>query len=195
MKDGSWSPPCALGLAGVGWGFLVGGAIKEIMIFIFDDSTMEGMCGDAGLRLGGQLNLTLGPFGRNYEGGIGISNKGAVGTFSVAFSKGAFLGASIEGATLGPRSAVNDGFYGQTTRPGNIINGEFPMPVDKPTLIQGVYDKLNKLAEGEIHTPTAEEVKTKEQAAASAKKASEAVAATDASVQKVDAFAEAAKGR
>jgi lipid-binding SYLF domain-containing protein len=192
-EDGTWSPPCALGLAGVGWGFLVGGAIKDIMIFIFDDNTMEGMCGDTGVRLGGQLNLTLGPFGRNYEGGIGISNKGAAGTFSVAFSKGAFLGASIEGAVLGPRSAVNDGFYGQTTTARSVVNGDVTMPADKPTLIQGVYDKLTKLAEGQTYTPTAKEAQTKEQAAAAAQKASEAVAAADSSVQKVDAAAEAAK--
>jgi lipid-binding SYLF domain-containing protein len=192
MKDDTWSPPCALGLGGVGWGFLIGGAIKEIMIFIFDDNTMEGMCGDAGVRLGGQLNLTLGPFGRNYEAGLGVSNKGAVGTFSVAFSKGAFLGASVEGAMLGPRSGVNDGFYGQSTTPRSVINGEVTMP-NKPTLIQGVYDKLTKLAEGESYTPTPEETQTTKQAAAAAQKASEQVAAADLSVQKVDAAAEAAK--
>jgi lipid-binding SYLF domain-containing protein len=191
--DGSWSPPCAMGLAGVGWGFLVGGAIKDIMIFIFDQHTMDGMCGDAGVRLGGQLNLTLGPFGRNYEGGIGVSNKGAVGTFSVAFSKGAFLGASVEGATLGPRSGVNNSFYGKTTTPYSVINGEVALPSSKPTLIEGVYDKLTKLAEGQTYTPTAKESHTKEQAAAAAQKASEAVAAADSSVQKVDAAAEAAK--
>ena len=46
-----------MGLAGVGWGFLVGGAIKEIMIFIFDDNTLQGMTGDVGVRIGGQLNV------------------------------------------------------------------------------------------------------------------------------------------
>ena len=192
--DGSgWSPPCAMGLTGVGWGFLVGGAIKEIMIFIFDQNTMTGMCGDAGVRLGGQLNLTLGPFGRNYEGGVGVSNTGAVGTFSIAFSKGAFLGASVEGAALGPRSNVNNHFYGQTTTPQSVINDEVTMPTDKPTLIQGVYDKLAKLSEGESYTPTAEDAKVKDQAAASAQKASDAIAAVDVTVQKVDAAAEAAK--
>jgi lipid-binding SYLF domain-containing protein len=193
--DGSWSPPCALGLAGVGWGFLIGGAIKEILIFIFDQNTMDSMCGDAGVRIGGQLNLTLGPFGRNYEGGIGISNKGAVGTFSVAFSKGAFIGASIEGATLGPRTAVNNSFYGKSTTPESVINGGVTIPSFHPSLIQNVYEKLTKLAEGQSYTPTAAEAQTKEKAAAAAQKASDAVAAGDLSVQKVDAVAEAAKER
>jgi predicted alternative tryptophan synthase beta-subunit len=64
---------------------------------------------------------------------------------------------------------------------------------NKPTLIQGVYDKLTKLAEGESYTPTPEEAHTTKQAAAAAQKASEQVAAADLSVQKVNAAAEAAK--
>jgi lipid-binding SYLF domain-containing protein len=80
--DASWSAPSAMGLAGVGWGFLVGAAMKDIVLFIFDKNSLEGMCGETGVCIGGQLNLTLGPMERNFEGGIGISNKGAVGTYS-----------------------------------------------------------------------------------------------------------------
>lgn len=188
-----WSTPCAMGLAGIGWGFLVGAAIKEIMIFIFDENTMEGMCGDTGVRLGGQLNLALGNFGRSYEAGIGISNKGAVGTFSVAFSKGAFLGASVEGAMLGPRSGVNDIFYGKTTTPGSVVGGDVQMPSDKPSLIQGVYDKLSKLSEGQTYTLTDDEAKQKEAAAATAQKASDEVNTTLPNIERVDANIEAAK--
>lgn len=147
MEDGRWSPPCAMGFSGVGWGFLVGAAQKEIIVFIFDKNSMEGMQGETGIRIGGQINLTLGPFGRNYEDGIGISNKGALATASVALTKGAFLGLSIEGAFVGPREGVNDQFYGQVTSTRGIGNGEVRMPDDKPTLINEVYEKLNKLQE------------------------------------------------
>lgn len=30
-KDGSWTPPCAVGLAGVGWGLLAGGSVKDVV--------------------------------------------------------------------------------------------------------------------------------------------------------------------
>ena len=187
--------PCAMALAGVGWGFLVGGAVKEIMIFIFDERSMAAMCGDAGARIGGQLNFTIGPWGRNYEAGVGISNKGAAGTFSVAFSKGAFVAMSVEGALVGPRGNANDAFYGQAgTSPVNIISGNVPIPADKPSMIQGVYEKLNKLAEGVTYVPTDADLSKKTEAAKLAQSASDAVAAQNPdAVQKVDAAAEAAK--
>jgi hypothetical protein len=137
---------------------------------------------------------SLGPFGRNYEAGIGISNKGASGTFSVAFSKGAFLGFAVEGAALGPRSGVNDSFYGTTTTPPSVLTGGVTMPADKPTMIQGVYAKLTKLAEGQTYTPTADEAAAKASLAASAQQASE-VANQAADVVKVDAAAEAQAGK
>jgi lipid-binding SYLF domain-containing protein len=191
--DGSWSAPSAMGLAGVGWGFLVGGAMKDIVLFIFDKNSLEGMCGETGVRLGGQLNLTLGPMGRNYEGGIGISNKGAVGTYSVAYSKGAFLGLSVEGAMLGARSGVNDSFYGKVTTPTSILAGDVSMPTGRPTLIQNVYDKLVKLSEGQTYTPTPEEVQETEAAAEVAQKTSDEIAKSDPNVVKVDAAVEAEK--
>lgn len=142
LEDGSWSPPCAMGFSGMGWGFLAGAAQKEIIVFIFDKNSMEGMLGETGIRIGGQINLTLGPFGRNYEDGIGISNKGALYTGSVAFSKGAFAGLSIEGAFVGPREGVNDNFYGEVTTTRGIVNGQVEMPSNKPTVINEVYEKL-----------------------------------------------------
>mmetsp|Transcript_69682 Transcript_69682/g.105250 ORF Transcript_69682/g.105250 Transcript_69682/m.105250 type:complete len:260 (-) Transcript_69682:82-861(-) len=194
-EDGSWSKPCAMGLAGVGWGFLVGAAAKDIMVFIFDQNSLNGMLGDAGARIGGQLNLTLGPFGRNYEGGIGISTSGATGTFSIAFSKGAFISLSVEGAVISPRGTANDGFYGKVTTPNSIImQDDVELPAGRPTLIQSVYDSLAKLQEGETYVPTEEEVAQKEAAASAAQKASEEVAKSDpASVQKINIEEEAKK--
>jgi len=192
--DGGWSPPSAVGLGGMGWGFLVGGAVKDIMIFIFDENSMDGMLGEAGIKIGGQINLTLGPFGRNYAGDIGISNKGASGTFSVAFSKGAFLSLSIEGAVVSAREGVNDNFYGKTTRPQEIVNGEVTLPEDKPTLIDKVYEKLAKLAEGNVHEPTEEETLANQVAAKVAQEKSEQLAQADPSgVMKVNAAEEAEK--
>ena len=69
-----------------------------------------------------------GSFGRNYEGGAGASNTGAVGAFSIACSNNAFLGASVEGAALGLCSNVNNHFYRKTTTPQSVINDEVTMP-------------------------------------------------------------------
>ena len=93
----SWSPPVAMGLTGVGWGFLVGGQIKETITFVFDEMSLDGMLGDVGVKFGAQAALTAGPFGRTYDVSLGLSNKGAAGTVTVALSKGLFGGLNVEG--------------------------------------------------------------------------------------------------
>jgi lipid-binding SYLF domain-containing protein len=163
--DGSWSKPCAMGLGGVGWGVVFGGAVKDVMIFILDENSMKGMMGVTGLRVGGQLNLTPGPFGRNYDAGIGVSNKGAMGTVSVAFSQGLLMSISLQGAIVGVRGGANERFYGAVTNPHSIIEtDDVCFPEDKPTLIDSVYEKLEMLAKEE----TADQIDQQEVAKATA---------------------------
>jgi len=51
-----WSAPVACGLTGVGWGMLVGGSIKDLMIFVFDEATVDKIGFDkTGLELGAQV--------------------------------------------------------------------------------------------------------------------------------------------
>lgn len=97
--DGSWSPPCAMGLTGVGWGFIAGGQIKETITFFFDESSLNTALGDVGVRLGAQGGVSLFQWGRNYDAGVSLSNTGASGTFTTSFSKGVFGGLSVEGVS------------------------------------------------------------------------------------------------
>ena len=71
------------------------------------------------------------------------------------------------------------------------MSGNVPIPADKPSLIQGVYDKLNKLAEGVTYVPTDADLSKKAEAAKFAQSASDAVAAQNpGAVQEIDAAAE-----
>jgi lipid-binding SYLF domain-containing protein len=188
----TWSTPCAVGLTGVGWGFLVGGSLKDLMIFIYNTNTLGGVSGDSGLKLGGQAELTLGPFGRSGQVHLDLSGQGAGATVAVAFSKGAFMGLSVEGSVVGPRHAVNETFYGMACHPGDILADKVKIPDGKVTLIQEVYDKLKKLSTGETHEPDAKEQQKKVAAKVAADKA--AVSGNVASgVVQVDAKVEAAK--
>ena len=55
-SDDSWSAPVACGMTGVGWGLLVGGSVKDIMVFIFDEDTLNKIGFDkVGLKLGAQV--------------------------------------------------------------------------------------------------------------------------------------------
>ena len=56
--DGTWSPPSALGLGGVGCGLVVGAEIEDIVICVmwWDNTTMEALAGDRQIKFGGQVS-------------------------------------------------------------------------------------------------------------------------------------------
>jgi lipid-binding SYLF domain-containing protein len=139
-----WSPPVACGLTGVGWGFLVGGSVKDLMVFVMDEGTLNTLtCSTNGLKLGAQAEVTLGPLGRTYASELSVSAGGLGSTVAIAFSKGAFLGLSVKGAVLGIRHAQNAVFYGRDVTPDEIMNGDAViLPSHKVTLLDEIYAKL-----------------------------------------------------
>lgn len=161
------------------------------MIFLFDDATVSSVAGDAGIKFGGQGEITLGPLGRNAELALNLSNKGVGSSVSVSFSKGLFGGISIEGAVVGPRSAVNETFYGKTVSPLQILY-EDSVTVPEGSLMPDIYAKLDKLMKGSTHTLSEEEAARIEAARVEAEQAGEEASKSD-DVVKIDAKAEAEK--
>ena len=94
--------------------------------------------------------MTLGPFGRTGKVDLELSGKGFSPTITIAYSKGAYLGAQIAGAVVGARHAANSTFYGKPTEectPLMIMGGKVEIPTDKETKLADVHEKLNKLVE------------------------------------------------
>ena len=195
-EDGNkWSLPTACGLGGIGWGLLVGASVKDLIVFIMDETKMNAIAFDKiGLKVGGQVETTLGPLGRSANMDMTVSKKGVGSTISFAYSKGAFLGMSIEGAIVGARHAVNKKFYGKEVTAKDIFEGKVELPADKVTLLNDVYDQLEKLSSGTSAAPENEE--KKQAAAAIAHQASaELNEELAADISYVDAEVEAAKER
>lgn len=146
--NGKWSAPCAVGLGGMGWGFLIGASVKDMMIFLFDDSAVAALTGDAGIKFGGQGEITLGPWGRTAEVALNLSNKGVGGSATVAFTDGLFGALSLEGSIVGPRSATNRSFYGKDVSPKQIMYEMDASSIPEGNLMYAVYDKLEMLSGG-----------------------------------------------
>jgi lipid-binding SYLF domain-containing protein len=151
---GKWSYPVACGLGGLGWGFLVGGSVKDLIVFIFDPDTLHSLAYDKmGFKVGGQLEATIGTTGRSTNMDFTVSEQGFGNTISYAFSKGAFLGMSVEGAVIGARHKVNQTFYNRTSiTPDEIFLGGFDLPANVDTQLQDVYTKLELLNAGATAT-------------------------------------------
>eukprot|EP00529_Nitzschia_sp_RCC80_P028665 CAMPEP_0113494430 /NCGR_PEP_ID=MMETSP0014_2-20120614/29102_1 /TAXON_ID=2857 /ORGANISM="Nitzschia sp." /LENGTH=265 /DNA_ID=CAMNT_0000388321 /DNA_START=87 /DNA_END=884 /DNA_ORIENTATION=+ /assembly_acc=CAM_ASM_000159 len=192
--DGSWSNPVAVGMTGVGFGFLVGANLKDIIVFFPDDESIQ-TCFKSGVELSAQSNITA-VVGREFEGAMGVSGSGTSAVVSIAYSKGAFIGASMQGAVVGPRHKANEIFYGQPADPVAIMDGKIPIPTEKEntTLLSDVKTKLTKCANGESEVPGAAEEQKNESALQHAEQASEAIGSIHAEeVTHVDIEAEAKK--
>lgn len=191
--DGSWSPPCAVGITGIGFGLLVGASVKDVVMFLMDEETLESVTSEKGLTVGSQVELTVG-LGRTAKGDMDLTGRGVGMPISIAFTKGAFAGFNLEGAVLGARHKVNESFYekSRVTPRDILVGGEVEMPEGKITLIKEVCEKLNKLSEGATEEPDAAAQEKKSIAHSQAEKASESMHG-DPDVVEVDAATEAAK--
>jgi lipid-binding SYLF domain-containing protein len=148
---GKWSYPVACGLGGLGWGFLIGGSVKDLIIFILDTDTLHAMAFDkAGVKVGSQLEATIGTLGLSTSMDFVVSGKGRGKMVSYAFSKGAFLGISVEGAVIGARHKINQSFYNRgSITSEEIFRGDFDLPTTvSGTKLQDVYAKLDLLTSG-----------------------------------------------
>ena len=174
QETGEWSPPSAMGLAGVGWGFIMGASMKDVVYLIYDPETMKAMSGDMGVKLGTQVEASAGTWGRTAETSFNLSNKGVGANIALSYSKGLFGGLSIEGALCNPRTAVNEKFYGKSVTPKAILFEKDSVKVPEDTLMPEVYDKLKRLCNKEgIYEITDAEKKKAEAARERAEKEGE----------------------
>jgi Las17-binding protein actin regulator len=147
-----------------------------------------------GAKLGSQFEATVGPFGRAGFADFELSKDGWGPTFTLAYSKGAFAGIAVQGAAVGAREFVNNKFYSAVVSPKDIVDGNVTVPADKVTMLQEVYDKLNKCLEGTTAETTSDEEEKKKAAHDAAVKEHEEMATAYADeVVQVDAAQEAAK--
>ena len=177
----SWSHPVACGLAGVGVGLQIGAAHKDVIIFLPDEASVQTLF-SKGVTMGAHSDVTIG-VGREFEGGVGASGSGMSAILSMAYTKGAFIGATIEGALISPRRGANEAFYGPGNgSPEDIIEGKVAFPTHKVTMIEELVDKLQKLSQGLSEKIGEAEKKKAEEAAAEAEKAGAVVKATDSDI-------------
>lgn len=196
--DGSWSAPCAVGLTGVGFGLLAGASVKDVFMFLMDEQTVEAVTGENGLKVGSQLELTVG-IGRTAKGDFDFTGRGVGVPISIAYTKGLFGGFNLEGAVVGVRHNVNEKFYGKTCTAREILTEKsITVPDGKETMLPQVYEKLTKCEEAASEpvdltpAPAKEEDKKEDAPADAGEKAS---AKEDAPAKEGDAAAASADSK
>ena len=120
---GSWSAPAPFSVSGVSWGPQIGGKSTDLMMFIMNDQGMEDLM-KGHIKLGADVSAAAGPVGRTASAEAGY--KAGVLTYSA--SKGAFIGASLNGAELNQDKKRTEELYGKDVPFKEILQGQVKTP-------------------------------------------------------------------
>jgi lipid-binding SYLF domain-containing protein len=115
-----WTAPCAVALGGVQIGLNIGIEKTDHIIVIRDEDVITKF--RSGVRLGGDISLSVGPLGRDTNVGLTLNQKGALTNVSYSMSKGMYLGFALEGCIITIRNDCNERFFGQKFDVSEILN-------------------------------------------------------------------------
>ena len=114
-----WSSPAPFEVSGISWGPQIGGKSTDLMMFIMNDQGMNDLM-KGHIKLGADVSAAAGPVGRTASAEAGY--KAGVLTYSA--SKGAFIGASLNGAELNQDHKLTKDLYGSDVPFSQILQGK-----------------------------------------------------------------------
>jgi lipid-binding SYLF domain-containing protein len=121
--DGRWSPPAPFDLSGATFGAQIGGEEQGYVMMIMNNDGMQALM-SGHFKIGAGVDAAAGPVGREGSGSAGVS----AAILSYARAKGAYIGATLNGAELNQDHGETRELYGQPTNFQAILNGQVQMP-------------------------------------------------------------------
>jgi lipid-binding SYLF domain-containing protein len=122
-SNGSWSAPAPFSVSGISWGAQIGGKSTDLVMFIMNDQGMNDLL-QGHIKVGADVSAAAGPVGRTASADAGY--KAGILTYSA--SKGAFIGASLNGAELQQDNKATRLWYGKEVPFKDILQGNVPIP-------------------------------------------------------------------
>ena len=121
--NGKWSSPAPFSVSGVSWGPQIGGKSTDLLMFFMNDQGMNNLMAGH-IKLGADVSAAAGPVGRqaSAEGGW------KAGILTYSNSKGAFIGASLNGAELHADGRLVRDWYGKEVPFKDILQGQEQIP-------------------------------------------------------------------
>ncbi|KAL3229731.1 LAS seventeen-binding protein 3 [Nakaseomyces bracarensis] len=128
QRDGTWSAPSAIAMAGAGAGGLVGVELTDFVFILNTQEAVRSFSEFGTITLGGNISVSAGPLGRNAEAAASASAGGVSAVFAYSKSKGLFAGVSLEGSVILERREANRKFYGNNCTTKMILSGRIRPP-------------------------------------------------------------------
>lgn len=128
LKDGNWSAPSAIAMAGGGAGGMIGVELTDFVFILNSDDAVKSFSEFGTITLGGNVSVSAGPLGRTAEAAASASTGGVSAVFSYSRSRGLYAGVSIEGSVILERREANRKFYGDKCTTKMILSGRVRAP-------------------------------------------------------------------
>lgn len=117
-KDGTFGPPSFVSLSGGSFGFQIGAAATDLVLFVMTERGMKSLL-ESKVTLGADATVAAGPVGRSAEAGTDIQFKSDI--YAYARSKGAFAGVALDGSVLTTDDEAIEKFYGRKIKAKDIL--------------------------------------------------------------------------
>ena len=135
---GPWGAPSMMVLEGGSFGFQIGGQATDFVLLVMNDHGASSLL-HSKVKLGAGISAAAGPVGRSAEASTDASLRAEILTYSR--SRGAFVGVSLEGATLHPDNEGNTALYGHQISAEDIV---FTRGVSTPEAANQLVSILQK---------------------------------------------------
>ncbi len=138
LPDGSWSAPSGLLIHTIGYGFLIGLDIYDVVLVLRSQKAVDAFKRPK-VSLGGELSVACGPVGNGAQLDAGVD---AAPCWSYVKSKGLYAGIQLDGNIVLNRDDENGRFYSSPgISAGNILSGQLqgPAPPAVMPLWQTIY--------------------------------------------------------
>jgi lipid-binding SYLF domain-containing protein len=126
VNGGAWSAPAPFKLSGVSWGPQIGGKSTDLLMFIMNEQGMNNLLAGH-FKLGADVSAAAGPVGRSASADAAWK----AGVLTYSSSKGAFIGASLNGAEIQQDNKATQAWYGNNASFKEILTGGVKVPNDQ----------------------------------------------------------------
>lgn len=116
-KTGTWSHPAFYTMGSASFGLQIGGDASEIVLLAMTTQGAETFL-NSSFKLGGDVSIAAGPVG---AGAKGQTTFQSADIMAYSMSKGVFAGISLEGVGVAVSGGANQAYYGEGTRPTDIL--------------------------------------------------------------------------
>jgi SH3 domain-containing YSC84-like protein 1 len=118
-ETGTWSEPAFYTVGSVTFGLQIGAEAAEVVMLAMNQKAIDTLLISTA-KLGADVSIAIGPVGGGAKGSVAVPEVTA-DFLSFARSQGLYAGLNLEGSVLAVRDSLNDGYYGKSVSPKDII--------------------------------------------------------------------------